>query len=150
MAMNYKLYGKLKAQPTTVDGIYFPSQHEADVYQAIRLCVPPSRILCHQAIPLLPRTPEFLEMDWDIDFIILSPDLNKRLYIEAKGIKTEEFMLKLRVVHYIRPETTHNLLIVTPQAGMKFGRIIKSHSIMQMVQMLGVLEASEWLLKPRH
>ena len=147
---NYTGKGKFKPQPREVNQVTLASELEAQVYEAIIHCIPVNRVICHYSVDVLDQSPEFNSRQWRCDFVVFSPDLSRRIYIEAKGVRTEVFMNLLHCLSIHNRPVIENLVIVTPSPGEKFGRCMKSIDKMGLVRLLSCLETTDWMLKPRH
>ena len=144
MSQQYQGYGRLKPQKVMMEGIQFDSLFEADVYSYLLSVIPKSRILTHESIKLLDASDDFNELRWKCDFTVLSPDYSNRIYVEAKGLKTDSFLLLLRLIRESRPEIFSSLLLVMGHSGVKYGKSMKSLNITQMMRILTSLERTEW------
>ena len=89
---------KFNAIKTTVDGINFPSKHEAEVYRKLKAQRDAGAIHCFlRQVPLhLPGGTRLV-----VDFLALSPEALKHVrFIDAKGMLTDVFKVKRREAEF--------------------------------------------------
>lgn len=98
-------YGNIKHK---VDNVVFDSTLERDTYLTIKLVIPQDSIIIHYPIEITPATSRFPKWSWKVDFYL--PTLN--IYIESKGVRTAEWLNKLRALDALKPAILDRLLIV--------------------------------------
>lgn len=108
-------YGNKKC---TLNGLTFDSHLERDVY--LRLCahLDPKDVLHHQSAryePVLISSPtkRFPKWEWRCDFHI--PKL--QLWVEAKGVVTDEWKLVVHALDCLNPSALDNLIVVSNVGG---------------------------------
>lgn len=87
----------------------FPSQLEANVYLTLSGYFTPTEITRQVSIKLTPS------ISWKVDFTITQDD--RLLYVEAKGLATDEFKLKLRLLNDFHFEIAQKLILVAANAS---------------------------------
>lgn len=87
----------------------FDSGLEHDTFLALKNmgC---ENIKLHYPIPIIQSGIKENSIDWCIDFIV-----DDKYYIECKGIRTESFMLKLKLFREFQPKLWRNFYLVVPQ-----------------------------------
>lgn len=90
---------KYHAKPTELDGIRFPSKHEAKKYAEFKLEKEAGLILFFlRQVPIhLPGGVKLV-----VDFVLFYTDGRVR-FVDAKGVKTESFKAKKRMVEALYP-----------------------------------------------
>lgn len=90
---------KYNAQPTTIDGIKFPSKKEARYYAILKQLVDEKKVLYFlRQVPIhLPANIRYV-----CDFVVFYPDGSVR-YIDSKGVKTPIYILKKKQVESLYP-----------------------------------------------
>ncbi|MBR8828782.1 MAG: hypothetical protein DSM107014_12920 [Gomphosphaeria aponina SAG 52.96 = DSM 107014] len=103
--------------------LFFASQHEYEVYLALRDSYPKERVLCHQKVIVKPVSKGFGSISWTVDFLV--KDEVGDFWIEAKGFTTREFIFKLILCEEFNPEVYQNLLMVFPNKTNTLDKLTK-------------------------
>ncbi|MBR8829963.1 MAG: hypothetical protein N5P05_000493 [Chroococcopsis gigantea SAG 12.99] len=100
-------------QPTTKEkAVYkFDSILERDVFLILYRCGL-KQVKIHSPIKLIPTSIKENIINWNIDFVV-----NESLYLEAKGMKTEGFLLKMKLFREFHPEKWKNFYLVCSDSG---------------------------------
>lgn len=90
---------KYKAAATSLDGILFPSKKEARYYVELKL-----RVKAGEVIFFLRQTPLHLpgNVKYVVDFQEFHADGTVH-FVDVKGMKTEQFIMKKKMVESIYP-----------------------------------------------
>jgi hypothetical protein len=94
-------------------GIQFDSGYELKVYkELVKLTelYPSTRLDVHHVLPLKPASEKYNAIDYVVDFAVLIAGHNP-VYIEAKGVITDEFILRMKMLDYFHP-SIHNRMIL--------------------------------------
>ncbi len=102
---------KYHARRTTVDGITFDSQKEANRYCELKLLKRAGVVADFERQPRLQLQPGFKKPDgakvnpiyYVADFKVIYPD-GKIEYEDTKGVETKEFLLKKKLLEYQYPD----------------------------------------------
>ena len=116
----------LEAERGSIHAIYFASLLEMRVYRS--LLTMPLQILRQRNLLVKPRTANFPAINWCCDFRIyskLTPDIG-HLNIEAKGLCTESFLLRLQMLEQYQPIEFIKTLIVTDNESTLLPAVLKS------------------------
>lgn len=105
---------KYGAQPQTLEGIKFYSRWELSVYQLLRRYIPKNHILCHQKILIKPKTSNYKNKYWCVDFVVIDETKNHQLLVEAKGIPTRDFKRQLQLIDVCEPQLIPKIRVVSP------------------------------------
>ena len=85
----------IRAQNQEIDGIKFPSKLEAGVYLYLK------KLEKYGAIKVLQRQPKVVlsaaEIVFKPDFKIFDPKLGGDCFVEAKGVETDSYLIKLKL-----------------------------------------------------
>lgn len=117
------------------NGITFDSALELNTYVALSLVVGSETIKVHYPIEISPATKRFPKWSWKVDFYLTSLDF----YVESKGVRTSEWMNKLRAIDALKPEVLSKLLIVSEKGGEKVCKGLSTVTINDCVQLLQAL-----------
>lgn len=95
--------------------VYFGSGLELDVYLKLIDLVPAEAIERQSKAVLIPRTTHNKEISWRTDFKVCNDSLfyqgiKEPLYVEAKGLETDVYKLKLEMFRHFYPRA--NLVII--------------------------------------
>ena len=88
-----------RAQPQVIDGIKFPSKLEAGVYLYLK------KMEKYGALKITKRQPKIeltnAKIGFKPDFEIFDPKMGGKCFVEAKGVETDSYLLKLKLYrHY--------------------------------------------------
>jgi hypothetical protein len=95
--MNYR-GDKIKSRKSEYKGQKFDSVLELQIYKEIEKTNP---VFINRQFPLLikPKTPEFKEINWKIDYSVVYPN-NIPIHIEAKGVANSSLYLNLKLLNF--------------------------------------------------
>lgn len=88
---------KYNARGQQIDGHYFPSALECRVYRLLKKY--DEQLIVHPKMTLIENRKPWKNITWTPDFY--SPFFNR--YIEAKGVLTDAFKLKMQLLQYCNP-----------------------------------------------
>ncbi|WP_373545039.1 hypothetical protein [Chamaesiphon sp.] len=126
-------YSGMECDRNDAHAIYFASLLEMRVYRS--LLAIPLQILRQRNLLVKPKTANFPPINWCVDFRIYSksnPSLG-HLNIEAKGLCTDSFLLRLQMLEYHQPDEFSRTLIVTANGDVTVPAILRSAVCNKMV-----------------
>ncbi len=103
-----------KANPVTWGGIKFDSEFEFCVFNCLRKYFDVRDIKVHKGLTVRPKTRWFPEQAWRVDFTVMQQN-NVLLYVESKGIISEDFKQLMKNLSYFRPDVFERLVVVAPK-----------------------------------
>jgi hypothetical protein len=106
---------KYGAVRVSYEGKTFDSQLERNVFIVMRSTAPFMLVNCQESVLLLPKTDTFPEMRHKIDFFL--PEHG--IYVEAKGVRTDDWKLRMKILNYTNHDVFKRMLIVSEKAGEK-------------------------------
>jgi predicted nuclease of restriction endonuclease-like RecB superfamily len=112
---------------STLDGFKFDSKLELLTYKKLTESYPFTFIEREPRLIIKPKTVNFDDRCYFPDFKLLLN--NTELFIECKGVLTQEFKLKLSLVEYLYPKVFNNLIIVCYQKKPPLKRFCYNHKI---------------------
>ena len=119
----------VKPRKLEYKGMKFDSLLELSIYKEVEKTNP---VLINRQFPLLikPRTPEFKEINWKIDYSILYPN-NIPVHIEAKGVANASLYLNLKLLNRESFGDWKRLIIVCSDTmpDAQFSRLSKVHKL---------------------
>lgn len=95
-------------------GIQFDSNFELQVYRELTKLTemrPHTRIDVHHTLPLKPASKHYKAIDYVVDFAVLIAG-RSAIYIEAKGVITDDFILRMKMLDYFYPVIHDRLILV--------------------------------------
>jgi hypothetical protein len=110
-----------KAEAKREGWVYFPSQLEYEVFRAVRAWFAARRLKFtidfHHTITILPKTESIKPITWCVDLMVsYSPNPAvepfRTLYIESKGVETDDFKLKMNLMNRFKPELMKEVRII--------------------------------------
>lgn len=104
--------------------VKFDSILEYNVYCGIKSIVKPSNISIHKPIPIWGKTNRHYPLTWCVDFTIHTS--NGDIYVEAKGVKTEDFKHRIRAIDYVNPELLDRMIFVSQNKQVICGKAPKA------------------------
>lgn len=99
---------KYGAQKTQIDGLSFPSKLEAAVYSLLKLREKAGEltdIKLQTSVRLKEKCGHCGDgpLSWKVDFSATDVKTGKTIWIEAKGVRTSDFLKRLRIWRKTRP-----------------------------------------------
>ena len=94
---------KYHNRKVTVDGITFDSVKEASRWQELKLLEKAGEITGltrQQKIELVPKSNLFRAVYYIVDFIYFDKQKNKTIYEDVKGMKTDVYKLKKKLLYW--------------------------------------------------
>lgn len=117
-----QIYSKIEAKQLSSferrELIYFPSQHEFNVYRALLPLTDKLRLEVHFPIQVIP--PKVLKTyplgkKWTVDFALMDKDdMSIVAFIEAKGVPTRDFLFNLALLELRNPHLFNKTWLIFP------------------------------------
>lgn len=107
--------GRYQSERCESEGKTFDSKLERDVYHLLRSFLPFGDISVHHSIEFTGATQRYPAWCWKVDFYVPK----WQWYIEAKGVRTPEWLVKLRAIDALKPSVLNNLTVVSKVGGEK-------------------------------
>lgn len=123
---------KYSAEKVTADGVTFDSKFEYSVYRMLATDFPTLQVEIHKPIAVKPSTPHFPARYWKADFYL--PQLN--WIIEAKGVRTRDWLRQLELLDCHNPQLLQNLSVVSQARGEKVFKGCKTITIADLKQLI--------------
>ena len=126
---------KYRNKTLTYKGLYFPSTLECNTYQVLEKVDIIRQIQCQYSIKLTPS------ISWVVDFKVSTR--SNLFFIESKGMITQTFRLKYRLLVDFHPDVISNLILVVGSARtLKKVRKLHDQSV-TLVELDNFLQARE-------
>lgn len=107
--MSFNKYGVARKQDRTCDGITFASKHEMTTYQHFKLLQRAGEIKILELQPRFILIPKPNKIEYVADFRIIWADGREEI-VDAKGMETPVFKLKLKLFRHFYPNLTLRLV----------------------------------------
>lgn len=99
---------------TEYNGIMFDSIFERETYKQLVYRYGEESVEVHVKVSIKPKTEVFKELFWSCDFKVKTRW--GTFYVEAKGVPTEDFRLKVQYLELFQPDIYDRLVMVCSKA----------------------------------
>lgn len=103
---------KYNATKVKVENELFDSTLEFNTWQVLTDFTKISNITRQYPLQVIPESHYFKPVHYFVDFAIHIPQTKKEFFIEAKGVATNDWMLKYKLLWHYYPEIAKKLFVV--------------------------------------